>query len=382
MKRIIFILLAAAVLVCPAMAMETLSGDDISISAPSAVLMEKETGTLLYEKNAHEHLAPASVTKVMTLLLIVEELESGNLALDTLITCSAYAAGMGGSQIWLEEGEQMTVDEMLKCITVVSANDCSVALAEHIAGSEETFVSKMNLRAKELGMTDTNFTNCTGLFESDLHYTCAYDIALMSRELLSYDLIKTYTQIWMDSVRDGKFGLSNTNKLIYYYEGATGLKTGFTAKAMYCLSASAERDGVEYIAVVMNAPSSNDRFESAKTLLNYGFANYRLVSLKSPDAIAPVRVELGKADAVQPVYQGQTRVLVSKEQAAGVEYILELEESVKAPVAEGQQLGTVTVKSGETILGSVTLGASNDVERKGMWDIFETLFSVFFGKNM
>ncbi|MCD7769898.1 MAG: D-alanyl-D-alanine carboxypeptidase, partial [Oscillospiraceae bacterium] len=253
MKKLLAVILAAVLLTEPALAVEKLEGDDITISSPYAVLMESSTGQVIYEKESHEHCSPASVTKVMTMLLVVEAVEAGNISLDTVVTASANAASMGGSQIWLEQGEQMTVGEMLKCVAVVSANDCAVALAELVSGTEEAFVQRMNQRAAELGMEDTHFTNCTGLLDDDEHYTSAYDIALMSRALISHDMIKDYTTIWMDTIRDGEFGLSNTNKLIYYYDGATGLKTGFTSKAMYCLAATAERDGVEYIAVVLHA---------------------------------------------------------------------------------------------------------------------------------
>ena len=248
---------------------EPLRDGDLKISAPSAVLMEKETGELLYEKGAHERRPPASVTKVMTLLLIVEDIESGKIALEDVVTASARAASFGGSCVYLEEGERMSVDEMLKCIAVVSANDCAVAMAEHLCGSEEVFVERMNRRAAELGMADTHFTNCTGLFEDPEHYTTAYDIALMSRELVRHELAKHYTTIWMDTIRGGAFGLSNTNKLVYWYNGCTGLKTGYTSQAMYCLAATAERDGVEYIAVIMHGDSIESRNADAKALLNY-----------------------------------------------------------------------------------------------------------------
>jgi D-alanyl-D-alanine carboxypeptidase (penicillin-binding protein 5/6) len=258
---------------------------ELKISAPSAILMEKETGRVIYEKNADERLEPASVTKVMTILLIVEAIETGKITLEDMVTTSAYAASMGGSQIYLEEGEQMSVRDMLKSVVVASANDCAVALAELISGSESVFVAKMNARAQELGMTNTTFTNCSGLLDDRTHMTTARDIGLMSRELIRHDIVKEFTKIWMDTVRNGEFGLSNTNKLIYYYKGATGLKTGFTSRSMYCLSATAERDGVEYIAVVLHCETSADRFESAKTLLSYAFANYALISVYPDSAL-------------------------------------------------------------------------------------------------
>ena len=379
MKKLFVLFLALCLLSAPAWAVETLSGEDISIPAPSAVLMEKSTGELLYEKQAHERYSPASVTKVMTMLLVMEALEAGVIRYDTVVTASAHAASMGGSQIWLEEGERMTVDEMLKCVAVVSANDCAVALAEHLAGSEEAFVRRMNERAAELGMENTHFTNCTGLLEGDDHYSTAYDIALMSRELIGHEEIKNYTTIWMDTARDGQFGLSNTNRLIYYYDGATGLKTGFTSRAMFCLSATAERDGVEYIAVVMHAASSDERFESAKILLNYAFANYELISLRPSAALPPVRVELGSADAVQPVCRGPESMLVSRGSGGELEYRVELEESVKAPVAEGQPLGVVSVYSGGEEIARVSLCASAAVERQSVWDIYRSMVRSLFG---
>ena len=231
MKKLLCAALCIVMLTSPVYAINTLTDDDIDISAPSAILMEKVTGEVIYEKNSHERLPPASVTKVMTMLLIVEAVERGDISLDDTVIASERAASFGGSCVFLEEGEKMSVHEMLKCICVVSANDCAVAMAEHLCGSEQTFVARMNDRARELGLKDTNFKNCTGLFEDDEHYTSAYDIAVMSRELIRHDMIKDYTTIWMDTIRGGEFGLSNTNKLVYYYDGCTGLKTGFTEKA-------------------------------------------------------------------------------------------------------------------------------------------------------
>lgn len=381
MKKTVIFLLFALLMSQTALGIEVKSDDDISIPVPSAVLMEKETGELIYEKNAHEQMEPASVTKVMTMLLVVEEIEAGNLSLDDSVSASSNAASMGGSQIWLEEGETMSVSEMLKCVAVVSANDCAVALAEHIAGTEEAFVSRMNARAQELGMADTNFTNCTGLHDDPLHVTSAYDIALMSRELISHDMIKDFTTIWMDTVRDGRFSLANTNKLIYYYEGTTGLKTGFTSRAMYCLSATAERDGTEYIAVVMHAETSTDRFESAKTLLNYAFANYSLVSLDGGEALAPVRVELGTCSYVQPVRGSESKMLFEKNSVGQLRYETELVESVQAPVEKGDVLGTTRVYSGDTLIAEFPLLASESVDRLRTGDVYLGLLSRLFGGN-
>ena len=347
----------------------------LDLAAPSAILMEAATGTVLYESNAHERLRPASVTKIMTLLLVMEALEDGRISWDDTITTSSAAAAKGGSQIYLEENEQLSFEEMLKSVVVSSANDCATALAEHIAGSEAAFVGMMNERAAELGMQDTHFVNCTGLEdepEAAEHLTSAWDIAIMSRELLKHSEIKKYTTIWMDTVRNGEFGLSNTNKLVRFYDGTTGLKTGYTSAAGYCLSASAERGGMELIAVVLHCQSSTDRFESAKALLNYGFSNYALVT-PQPQAIGSVPVVLGKSDAVTPVPETSEPILIDKALAAGVQTEVQLDESVTAPVAEGQRLGTMTVRSGDKALAEIALVAPARVEALTFWDVFTQL---------
>ena len=382
MKQLLSVMLALALLTTPALAVEPVPEGAITISAPHAVLMEKSTGTVIYEKASHERCPPASVTKVMTMLLAVEAIEAGTIGLDTVVTASETACSMGGSQIWLEPGEQMTVSEMLKCVAVVSANDCAVALAELISGSEEAFCQRMNQRAGELGMKDSHFTNCTGLHDDEQHYTSAYDIALMSRELIRHDLIKQYTTIWMDTIRNGAFGLSNTNRLIFGYEGATGLKTGFTSKAMYCLSATAERDGVEYIAVILHAESSAKRFDDARTLLNYGFANYALSSLRPGEALPPVPVKLGTADSVQPMFVGDEYILGEKGTLADLAYDISLPESVTAPVSQGQSLGSMTVRSGDKLLAQVDIVASAGVERLSLLRIYGRLLGSLIGMKM
>ena len=325
---------------------------ELDLPAPSYVLMERSTGEVLLEHNAHERLRPASVTKVMTLLLIMEALDDGRIGWDDMVQTSAAAAAKGGSQIYLEENEQLPLEEMLKSIVVSSANDCACAMAEHIAGSEAAFVEMMNARAEQLGMTDTHFVNCTGLDdepEAAEHLTTAYDIALMSRELLGHEAIKKYTTIWMDTVRDGQFGLSNTNKLVRFYDGTTGLKTGYTSAAGHCLSASAERNGMELIAVVLHCASSTDRFESAKALLNYGFSNYALVT-PEPGELPAVPVTLGTSMEITPVLADETPILIDKALAAGVETRVCVDKSVTAPVEAGQTLGTLTItSSGQTI---------------------------------
>lgn len=345
---------------------------ELDLPAPSYVLMERSTGEVLLEHNAHERLRPASVTKVMTLLLIMEALDDGRIGWDDMVQTSAAAAAKGGSQIYLEENEQLPLEEMLKSIVVSSANDCACAMAEHIAGSEAAFVEMMNARAEQLGMTDTHFVNCTGLDdepEAAEHLTTAYDIALMSRELLGHEAIKKYTTIWMDTVRDGQFGLSNTNKLVRFYDGTTGLKTGYTSAAGHCLSASAERNGMELIAVVLHCASSTDRFESAKALLNYGFSNYALVT-PEPGELPAVPVTLGTAAEITPVLADETPILIDKALAAGVETRVCVDESVTAPVEAGQTLGTLTITSGGQTIAERDLIAPESVGALRWGDVY------------
>ncbi len=379
MKFILTFITLVAILMTQAQAIPIAGEDQLHVAVPSAVLMEKSSGEMIYLKNEHDRLSPASVTKIMTLLLVMEEIDAGRLTFDDSVTCTARASSMGGSQIWLEEGETMSVSDMIKAVSVVSANDCAVALAEHIAGSEESFVLRMNERAKELGMNDTVFCDCTGLTEDPEHLTSAYDIALMSRELIKHEKIKEYTTIWMDTLRDGKSALTNTNRLVRFYNGATGLKTGFTQKAMYCLSATAMRDGTEYIAVVMHAATTDERFESAKALLNYAFANYAVCPLRSPQALPPVRVELGEVESVQPIYAGEEGMLTKKTAVKEISYEIELPESVPSPVFQGDVLGELVVKSGDQELARVPLVASVTVERMTVPKVFEKLISRFFG---
>ena len=349
---------------------------ELELAAPSSILMEKTTGEVLYEDNADEKLRPASVTKVMTLLLVMEALEDGRIGWDDMVTTSAAAAAKGGSQIYLEENEQLPLTEMLKSVVVSSANDCACALAEHIAGSEAAFVQRMNERAQALGMANTHFVNCTGLddgSDANEHLTTARDIAIMSRELLKHEKIKEYTTIWMDTVRNGEFGLSNTNKLVRFYDGTTGLKTGYTSGAGYCLSASAERGGMELIAVVMHCKTSPDRFESAKALLNYGFANYALVDPMENLTIEPVPVVLGRQALVQVQAQGAGTILIDKALAGSVTCAVELDESVTAPVLKGQQLGTLRVEAGGRLLREIALAAAQEVPALGFPDIWRMM---------
>ena len=352
---------------------------ELDLPAPSYVLMERSTGEVLLEHNAHERLRPASVTKVMTLLLVAEAVESGAVSPDDPITASRRAASMGGSQIWLEEGEVMTVAEMTKCVAVVSANDCAVALAEALCGSEEAFVARMNRRAEELGLSDTHFTNCTGLFEDAEHYTCAYDIAVISRELLKHEFVRQYTTLWQDTIRSGEFGLTNTNKLVRHYNGCTGLKTGFTSTAMYCLAASAERGGVEYIAVILHGETSQLRFDAARTLLDYAFANYTLVM---PETGAPdVPVSLGKAASVRAVCESSGTVLIEKARQKELSAVYELPEKVDAPVAAGQILGTLRYVAGNETIASVPISAAESVERVGAGELWVRLAAALCGRT-
>ena len=341
-------------------------GAELDVSAPSAVLMDGATGTVLYQKNEHERMRPASVTKIMTLLLVMEALDAGKIGWDDSITTSTEAAAKGGSQVYLKEGEQMSLKDMLKSVVVSSANDCATALAEHVAGSEGAFVDRMNQRARELGMADTHFVNCTGLDDGEggaEHLTSSYDIALMSRELLKHPEIRDYTTIWMDTVRDGRFGLANTNKLVRFYEGTTGLKTGFTAEAGYCLSASAMRDGMELIAVVLDCESSTDRFQSAKSLLDYGFANYALVQPEPEQAITAVPIVLGEKTEITPVLDNQDPILIDKAMQGQVSTTVELAESVQAPVEKGQRLGTLKVEAEGKSLANIAIVSPERVEK-------------------
>ena len=375
MKRIgwiaVVLVMVGAILTAPAQAVE------LDIKGKSAFLMDVATGTVLFEKNAHEPLAPASVTKVMTMLLIMEAIDAGKIGWNDTVTASEAAAAKGGSQIYLKVGETMSVSDMVKSIAVSSANDCACAMAEHLAGSESAFVDMMNDRAKELGMNDTNFVNCTGLDDDPdaaKHRTSAHDIAVMSRELLkNHPDIKKFTTIWMDTVRNGVFGLSNTNKMIRFYNGATGLKTGFTSGAGYCLSASAQREGMELIAVVMGSETSAHRFNTCKGMLDYGFANFALVTADTEQSME-VPVKLGKAATVTAELAERPQLLVDKSQKSSVTTQVTLEESVTAPVSRGQRLGTLTIQAGEQVLTQVPLVAKEPVERLSFGDLFVKIF--------
>lgn len=369
-----------ATLLCLALCMGVLpvraAGPEVN--ARAALLMEKSTGQVLYEANAHAPLELASVTKVMTMLLIMEALDAGTITKETMVPVSATAAGMGGSQVYMEEGEEFSVHDMLKAIAVASGNDACVAMAEYLAGSESAFVEKMNARAAELGMEDTVFCNCTGL-PAEGHHSSAYDIALMSRELiLRHPDIRTYTTIWMDTLRDGDFQLANTNKLVRYYEGATGLKTGSTDAALYCLSATAEKEGMELIAVILGAPTSNDRFEGAKALLNYGFATYALVPVAPSEPLTPVPVTLGTAASVQPGLAQERQLLLPKGEAGKVTTTVDLPSALSAPVEAGQELGHLTVLVDGQAVEEIPLVAQEAVGKRSLWQVYGGLLAALF----
>ena len=375
------------ILVCIALLLGLLpfaaNAASLEVEAKSALLMDVATGTILYEQNAHDALAPASVTKVMTMLLIMEAIDSGKIGWGDTVTVSESAAAKGGSQVYLKVGETMSVEEMLKSIAVSSANDCACAMAEHLCGSEAAFAEAMNTRVKELGMEDTHFVNCTGLDDGEdaaSHKTSAHDIALMSRELLkNHPDITRFTTIWMDTIRGGAFGLSNTNKMVRFYNGCTGLKTGFTQSAGYCLSASAERDGLQLIAVVMGCETSQKRFAACKSMLDYGFANFALIQPEIPES-AGVPVKLGVADTVNAVPSQDGSMLIDKGQKSLVTTQVQLDPEVTAPVSQGQRLGTMTVKAGEQILAEIPMVAETAVEKLTFGQMYLRLLRKVFMK--
>ena len=349
------------------------SGAKVAVSAKSVILVERETGTVLYQQAEHEKLEPASVTKVMTMLLVAEAIDAGQISLDDQVTCSAYAASMGGSQVYLEEGEQMSVHDLLKSVAVASGNDAAVVLAEYLAGSEPEFVDKMNQRAKELGMKDTNFCNCNGL-PAEGHVTSAYDIALMSCELLRHDMIREYVGTWMDTIRDGEFQLANTNKMIYYYEGATGLKTGSTDGAGFCISASACRDDMELVAVVLGSTTSKERFDSAKALLNYGFGAYALADVTPKEKLTPVEVTVGEEKTVAVGMDQVGKLLVKKDQLKSVTTEVKMVDSLQALVAKGTNVGEIIVSVGEKEVKRIPLVTQKEIPRLTFSGMFSNMW--------
>ena len=358
---------------------EILDDNFLNLESGSAILIEQNSGQILYGYNIHEKLHPASVTKVMSLLLIMEALDSGKITLDTQIPCSNNAASMGGSQIWLDTTETLSVHDMLKAIAVVSANDCVVAMAEYLGGTEEGFVQMMNARAKELGMNDTTFKNCHGL-DKDEHLTSAHDIALMSRELLvNHPKITEYTTIWTDSLRNGQSGLSNTNKLIRIYSGCTGLKTGSTSLALFNLSASATRDGLSLIAVIMKAPTSAIRFSNASSLLDYGFSNYSYKSFGTQgELIKAIAVTKGVSQEINVVYETSPSFLIKKGEESSITYEINLPENVQAPITQGQQLGTIKYYLNSSELETVSLIAENSVTKISLLNMTKSILNNWF----
>ena len=375
MKKLIGALLAALCLL--ALLPTTADAVELPLTSRAALLMEKTTRQILFAQNEHEALEPASVTKIMTLLLTMDAIDSGALSYDDVVTVSANAAGMGGSQVFLAEGEKITVEELLKSVCVSSGNDAAVALAEKVSGVTELFVEQMNNRAKGLGMDDTHFVNCTGLTAKG-HVTSAYDIALMSRELLTrHPDIRRFTTIWTDTIRGGAFGLANTNKLIRFYDGATGLKTGYTASAGYCISATAEREGMELIAVIMKGETVDKRNTDAKALLNYGFSTYALVSAAPEEPLPALPVSMGQAEQVSLTLpeEGVT-ALVEKGRVSALERRVDLPSSLTAPVAAGQTVGTLTLLDGETEVLTVPILAAEDVPRRSWSGLFAQLLRM------
>ena len=354
-------------------------GNFLSITSGSAILMDQKTGTILYEYNIHEQLRPASVTKVMTILLIMEALDNGIISLEDNVPCSEKASSMGGSQIWLDTTESLTVNEMIKAICVVSANDCSVAMAEYIAGSEELFVEQMNKRAKELGMNDTCFKNCHGIDEDD-HLTSAYDIALMSRELITkHPKITEYTTIWMDSLRDGKSELVNTNKLIRNYDGATGLKTGSTSTALFNLTATATRNNLSLIAVIMRGETSEIRFQEAKKLLDYGFSNFEYIELaKKDDVVKRVNIDKGITNSVDAILENDSGCLIPKGKSKNIVSNINLCDTISAPVCKGQTLGEITYSLDEKEISKINIIAKEDVKKLNLVNMSTRIIENWF----
>lgn len=358
---------------------ENIATDNLNLECESAILIEQNSGQILYEKNAHEQLRPASVTKLMTLLIIFETLESGQITLQDKVPCSQNAASMGGSQIWLDTREELTVDEMIKAMCVVSANDCTVAMAEYIAGSEEAFVDMMNEKAKQLGMNDTCFKNCHGIDE-DGHVTSSYDIALMSRELLiNHPDITNYTTIYMDTLRNGQSQLVNTNKLIRNYKGATGLKTGSTSLAMFNLSASATRDDLSLIAVIMKAPTSAIRFEEAQKVLDYGFKYYEFKQFgKSGEVVGNIIVEKGVEKSINAVLYGNCGVLLKKGTENNVVQNVQMEQKLTAPVEKGQKIGTVTFTLDGNLIQSIDIISESEVKKETLMNVASYIYERWF----
>lgn len=373
-KFIIFILSFCMFIGAPStiFAQETKKKDEIKVK--SSILMCMDTGDIIKENNAYEHLSPASVTKIMSILLIMESIDSGKIKLDDMVTAGENAVSKGGSQIWLEVGEQMSVNDLLKAVIISSANDACTLLGEYVAGSDTAFVDMMNHRVKELGLKDSHFENCTGL-DDDItdHYSCAYDLAVIAREVMKYDLIKKYSTVWLDSLRGGETELNNTNKLINKYNGITGLKTGTTSNAGFCLCATATRDNMSLVSVVLGADTSDDRFNMSAQLLDFGFANYKLAKINLDNKlITPVKIENGRMKSITPVYGNTDCILVTKN-AGDFEYEYKIKEAVEAPVKKDDVLGEVLVMSGNEQVASVQLFSDRNVKKINFSYIFNEL---------
>ncbi len=374
-KRILSAILMLTVLI-PALSFRTNAEAPFSVDAKSAILMEASSGRVLFEQNADEALPPASVTKVMTLLLVMEAIDSGALKLTDMVRTSTNASSMGGSQVYLKEGEEMSAEDMIKSVVISSANDAALALAEHICGSEEAFVKKMNEKAVELGMKNTCFENTNGLDDTtERHLTSARDIAIMSSELIRHKKILEYSSIWMDSIRDGAFGLTNTNRLIRFYRGANGLKTGSTSKAGFCISATAERDGMTLIAVIMGASTRDVRNAAASKLLDYGFANYSVYKVDAAE-LGEIKVLGGTSDACR-ISHSDFSVVIPLADKDKIELVTDIDESVAAPVKKGKKVGFLRIMNGENELGSIDIVCKEDVNKIGYFGILQQIFRFF-----
>ena len=376
MKKIIVFILSLSIFAAMPVEIYAKTDEAREIKAKSSILMCMDTGEIINENNAYEHLSPASVTKIMSILLIMEAIDSGKISLNDMVTASENAVSKGGSQIWLEVGEQMSVNDLLKAVIIASANDACTLLGEYIAGSDSGFVDMMNKRAKELGLENTHFENCTGLDDSVTnHYSCAYDLAVIACEVMKHDLVKDYSTIWLDYLRNGKTELNNTNKLINKYNGITGLKTGTTSNAGFCLCATATRDGLSLVSVVLGADTSEDRFNLSVNLLDYGFANYQINKIKIDEKkIKAVKIKNGVVKSVKPAFPDGDSVLVKKG-TDNFTYDYRVKEKVEAPVKAGDILGEIVVKCGEKELASVPLTAEKDIKKTTFSYIFAVLFS-------
>ena len=376
---ILCLMLLLSVWITPTFALEKNENNEMVFDCKSAILMEAETGTVLYEYNADAALPPASVTKIMILLLVMEEIEKGNIKYADMVTTSAYAASMGGSQIYLKEGEQMSVEDMIKSVVISSANDAAVALAEHICGSEAIFVQRMNQKADELGMNNTHFENTNGLDDTVInHLTSARDIAIMSGELIQYEDILKYSSTWMDTIRDGSFGLTNTNRLVRFYKGATGLKTGSTAKAKFCVSATAKRNGMHLICVVMGAESSDSRNSIATQLLNWGFSNFELFVDKS-QSLSPIKVTSG-VENKSSISTTDFAIVVKKGEAKKIQKTINLPNRLSAPLCNGDVVGTVEYRINNQLIGKSNILSTQNIEKIDFWTLFVKILSKFLIK--